>query len=111
MNTPAWVMLGIVVLFVMLGIYFSLGKGAMLIAGFNTMPKEEQDKYDIKAVCKAMGKLMFALSFSMIFWVVGAATEQMGVFHIGTAIFFFIIFVGMIYMNKGDRYKKKSDFH
>ena len=111
MNMPAWVMLGIVLLFVLLGIYFSRGKGAMLIAGFNTMPKEEQEKYDIKAVCKAMGKLMFALSFSMIFWVVGVATNQMGVFHIGTALFFFIIFVGIVYMNTGDRYKKKSDSH
>ena len=36
-----------------------------MIAGFNTMSEEEKEKYDTVALCKFMGKTMFALSFSM----------------------------------------------
>lgn len=44
------------------GTVFSLGKGAFLIAGYNTAPKREKEKYDEKALCRFMGKLMFALA-------------------------------------------------
>ncbi len=110
MNAGLWIMIGVIILFILLGVYLSMGKGSMLIAGYNTMPEEERAKYDTKALCKAMGKLMFGLSFSMILWTVGLAIEQMSVFYIGLALFFFIIFGGLIYMNAGNRYKKSDSF-
>ena len=58
-----------------LGIVFINGKGSFLIAGYNTMPPEEQDKYDTIALCKFMGKMMFALSFSMVFWIISEAYD------------------------------------
>ena len=48
----------IIVLFNVLGIYLSTGRGTFLIAGYNTMPKEEKEKYDAVALCKFMGKMM-----------------------------------------------------
>ena len=36
-----------IALFILLGIMFSLGKWSFLIAGFNTMTKEEKAKYDV----------------------------------------------------------------
>ena len=48
------VLLLIIVLFVVLGIVFINGKGSFLIAGYNTMPPEEKEKYDEVALCKFM---------------------------------------------------------
>ncbi|WP_432355477.1 DUF3784 domain-containing protein [Sporosarcina sp. A2] len=50
-----------------MGTLFIKGKGAFLIAGYNTMAPEEQEKYDSIQLCKFMGKTMYALSFSMVF--------------------------------------------
>ena len=40
-------------LFLVLAICLFLGHGAWLIAGYNTMSPEEQQKYDKKKVCRA----------------------------------------------------------
>ena len=44
-------------LFLVLGICLFLGKGAWLIAGYNTMPPEEKRRYDKKKLCRAAGSL------------------------------------------------------
>lgn len=56
------VFLGMIALFLVLGLIFSQGKGAFLIAGYNTASKAEKAKYDEKALCRFMGKIMFALA-------------------------------------------------
>ena len=53
---------GMILLFLLLGLVFSQGKGAFLIAGYNTASQAEKAKYDEKALCRCMGKLMFALA-------------------------------------------------
>ena len=96
----------IVALFITLGIVFAAGKGAGLIAGYNTSSPEEKAKTDEKKLCKAMSKLMFTLAFC---WLTAASSE---VFHtkimlwIGMGLFLVTIIVGVIYMNKADRFKK-----
>ncbi|WP_418992239.1 DUF3784 domain-containing protein [Alistipes sp.] len=47
---------GILVLF---GILFLTGHGAGLIAGYNTLPEKERERYDKRALCRFMGKFMF----------------------------------------------------
>lgn len=96
----------IIALFVILGIFLYNGKGAFLIAGYNTLPKEEKEKYDEKALSKFMGKAMFALSFSMVFWVLGDYFKTMMLFIIGLILFMAIIFFIIIYANTGNRFKK-----
>jgi hypothetical protein len=54
-------------LFIILGVVFSLGKGAFLISGYNMLSKEEKAKYDEKALCKFIGKSMFAIAFSVFY--------------------------------------------
>ncbi len=96
---------GAIVLFV-LGIILSGGKGAFLIAGFNMMSKEEKEKYDKVALCKFMGKMMFALSFSMVFWVLGEVFESKRLFAFGLVLFFGIVIFTLIYANTGNRFKR-----
>lgn len=51
-----------IVVLILLGILFHFGKGADLIAGYNTLPAEKKAEYDVKKLCKYMSKLMFALA-------------------------------------------------
>lgn len=91
---------------IVLGIVLSMGKGAFLIGGFNMMTKEEQEKYDKVALCKFTGKMMFALAFSMAFWVLSQAFDIRFLLYIGVVLFFASIMFTLIYTNTGKRYKK-----
>ena len=41
-----WIHWGVISLFLSLGIIFNMGKGAGLIAGFNTMSRKQKVEYD-----------------------------------------------------------------
>lgn len=92
--------------FVIFGIVLLNGKGSFLIAGFNTLPKKEKEKYDIVALCKFMGKAMFALSFSMVFWILSDALNITWLFILGFVLFIGIVVFILIYLNTGNRFKK-----
>ncbi|AOV06717.1 DUF3784 domain-containing protein [Sporosarcina ureilytica] len=95
-----------VVLFIGLGIVFANGKGSFLIAGYNTLPPEEKEKYDTVALCKFMGKMMFSLSFCMVLWAVSEAYDVNWLFYIGLALFIAIVVFMLIYVNTGNRFRK-----
>lgn len=96
----------VIILFVIFGVVFFRGKGASLIAGYNTSSKAEKEKYDKLALCKFMGKLMFALAACWVFVAVGSALPLSVLHVIGMALFFVIIFAAVIYTNTGNRFKK-----
>lgn len=83
-----------------------MGKGSSLIAGFNTLPEEEKDKYDTDALCKFMGKMMFVLSFSMGLWIISEVYEWRWLFFLGLLLFAGTIIFLLVYMNTGNRFKK-----
>lgn len=96
----------ITMLFILLGIIFSCGKGAGLIAGYNTSSADEKARYDEKGLCKGMAKLMFALAAC---WLVIASSEifkTMILLWIGLCLFMVVIVAGLIYLNTGNRFKK-----
>lgn len=90
----------------MLGIVFLSGRGSFLIAGFNTKSPEDKREYDIAKLCRFMGKVMFALGFSMMLWVLGMAKEADWMLAAGMALFVAITFFAVIYLNTGERFKK-----
>lgn len=96
----------ITALFLLLGFLFSRGKGAGLIAGYNTASPAEKAKYDEKKLCKATAKLMFALAAC---WLVIASSElfkTLTLLWVGLALFFVVVIVGIVLMNTGNRVKK-----
>lgn len=56
----------LLLLIILAGISWSKGKGAFLIAGYNTASKEEKQQFDEKKLCKYMAKLAFANAFFLI---------------------------------------------
>lgn len=99
-------MISMIGMFLVFGVFLLNGKGAFLIAGYNTMPKEEKAKYDVAALTKFMGKMMFALSFSMVFWVVSDFYDHDWLFYIGLAMFISIVAFMIVYVNTGNRFKR-----
>lgn len=99
-------MLLVIGLFLGLGVVLVNGKGSFLIAGFNTMPPEDKEKYDVIALCKFMGKIMFALSFSMLFWVFSEVYDRTWLFYMGLILFLAIIAFMLVFINRGNRFKK-----
>ena len=98
---------GVILLFLVLGAVFSRGKGAFLIAGYNTSSKEEKAKYDEKALCRFMGKLMFAMAGCWAVVALGTVLDRMWLYYVGIGLFLAAVFGGVIYMNTGSRFRKK----
>ena len=99
---------GVILLFLLLGVVFSLGKGAFLIAGYNTASKAEKAKYDEKALCRFMGKIMFAMAGCQGIMALGILVVGMWLFWVGIAAFLAVAFGTVIYANTGNRFQKKS---
>ncbi|WOV87897.1 DUF3784 domain-containing protein [Sporosarcina oncorhynchi] len=100
------IILLVIGLFLGLGVVLFNGKGSFLIAGFNTMPSEEKEKYDVIALCKFVGKMMFALAFSMFFWFLSEAYDSQLLFYIGLILFLALVAFMLIFINTRDRFKK-----
>ncbi|MCD8509535.1 MAG: DUF3784 domain-containing protein [Bacillus sp. (in: Bacteria)] len=100
------IILLIVVLFIMLGLLFSRGRGAFLIAGYNTLPQKKKAQYDTVAMCKFMGKMMYFLAVSAFFWFLGEALDVTALFYMGVFLFVSTIVFLLIYGNTGNRFKK-----
>ena len=88
------------------GLVFRAGKGAFLIAGYNTAPKEEKERMDEKKLCKAVGNLFLILAVCWIVPAVGMITEKVVILLIGVALIAVVCVIGAVYMNNDDRFRK-----
>jgi hypothetical protein len=103
-----FIMLPVVIISTILGIVFMKGKGAGLIAGYNTASPAKQAEYDVKALCKFVGILMFIVAGCFLFAAIGALMENYDILNVGIAVFFASLVTGVIYANTGRRFKKKD---
>ena len=99
--------IGVILLFLILGIAFSKGKGIDMVAGYNTMHQQEKEKIDKKTLCKYMSRLMFLLAACWCVLSVGVAIEQMWLFWVGFCLFLAVVIFYVIYLNTGNRLQKK----
>ena len=93
-------------IFVIIGIVMLNGRGASLIAGYNTMSKAKKEKYDEAALCKFVGKIMIALGLlTFLLGIEPLATSP--VFFVAWMIVFLAITVfAIVYANTKNRFKK-----
>ncbi len=59
-------MIAVAIIFIILGVLIKYGKMYFLIAGYNTMPKNEKEKYDIESIAKVFGNVMFGMALVML---------------------------------------------
>ncbi|GIN20585.1 DUF3784 domain-containing protein [Siminovitchia fordii] len=99
----------ILIPFLIFAVILSKGKGAFLIAGYNTKTDHEKAEYDEKALCKFMGKIMYGICFSILLWGLSEVLENQLLFIIGLILFIIIVTFAIVYVNTGNRFKRKSD--
>ena len=99
-------------LLALLGYLIRFKKMTFLISGYNTSSKEEKSRYDEVALCKAVGNLLFALAFfngipfiSHLFWREKFISDS---FIIAAFFTMIIVIIAIIYMNTGNRFKKRN---
>ena len=98
------------VLLAILGVIIRFGKASWLISGYNTSSKYEKEKYDETALCKFVGNLLFGIA--IIFLFIAAATVLNSeylttIVIIGVLLEVVLVISAIIYMNTGNRFKKK----
>jgi len=102
---------GIVFLLLLaIGLFLILGKGkgAMMIAGYNTMRKEKREKYDAKALSRFVGWLAIAVAALMAPVTAGEYFGIRWLYVGGIALTFALAIAGVIYVNTGGRFEKKD---
>jgi hypothetical protein len=87
------------------------GRGAFLVAGFNTMPKEAKEKFDQPALCKFVGKVLIPFDALMIAIAVGTVIHApwMAPVALIAAIGGLPYLIAVtVYANTGNRFRKKK---
>jgi hypothetical protein len=97
-----------VVPMVILAVFLFHGKGAFLIAGYNTMSSAERETYNERALCRFVGWLLIGVSFSMLTFPVGIYLEMAWLTYLGAAVMIVGVLGGVIYMNTGNRFRIKA---
>src|SRR5690606_25241129 len=82
-----------------------------LITGYNTASKEEKEEYDLEKLSRYFGNFLFILATAYLFWGIALLLfpqyEEL-LYWAGFISSFVIIIVGIIYMNAGNKLKKRS---
>ena len=99
------VFLAVAAVFIVLGIIFLSGKGADLIAGYNTASPEEKAGIDEKKLLKAMAVFMFVLAGCFLISALSDILNFKLLIWIGQALFVVSLIIGVIYMNTRNRFK------
>ena len=100
------VFLAVAILFIVLGIVFALGKGANLIAGYNTASPDEKAGINEKKLLRTMAIIMFVLAGCFIISALSEIINVKVLIWIGQSLFVITIITAVIYMNTGNRFKK-----
>ncbi len=92
--------------FIIWGAVLCTGRGALLIAGYNTMSGDEKAKWDERRLCRSTGKMMIGsgiwvfclvlLSFFDITWFVLATIP----------VFLLSVIAWVVYINKSPKFRR-----
>ena len=96
----------VIVLCLVLAAVFFRGKGAWLIAGYNTASAYEKLHTDERKLTRFMGWLMLALAVCFVPILLSAALDAMWLFWLGFALFLAVVVAGVVYANTGKRFWK-----
>jgi len=92
-----------------MAIFLINGKGAFLIAGYNTMDPQRKASYDEKALCKAVGWLLLFLTFLMFLWPLAFHFEMPWLFWLSFILFMVVVIGFVVYANTGNHFRKIND--
>lgn len=91
---------------ILIGIILLTGRGADMIAGYNTLPKTEKDKYDSAALCKFVGKIVLPIGVLTPLVAVGVMLDAPLLIYGTIAVTLGLVIFAVIYVNTGNRFRK-----
>ena len=83
------------------------GKGAWMIAGYNTSSKEEKEKTDSVALCKFVGKILLPIGVFLPLIAVGGIYGIDWLGWLYAVMLFVLIVFALVYANTKNRFQKK----
>ena len=92
---------------IIIGIVLCCGKGAFLIAGYNTASPKEKASYDEKALCRATGVLVLVIVGCVELLMLGAVLGISVLMWGGGVLIAVSTVFGVIYINKSQRVKRQ----
>ena len=104
---PACITAAVAIMFLIIGLVLRKGKGAGLIAGYNTSSADQKRKTDEKALCRFVARLMFFYTVCFGLLSLGIFTGTDSSFAFIMPIFLIVTIIAVIYANTGNRFKKK----
>lgn len=90
-----------------ISIFLCCGKGAGLIAGYNTASAGEREKWDEKALCRGTGILLLTILACMELSILGAVLGVTPLIWAGIILLLISTACGLAYLNKGRRFKRR----
>ncbi len=101
-------MIGVAIVFIVLGILIKYGKMYFLVAGYNTMSKQEKEKYDIAGIANVFRNTLFGMALIII--IGNFAADFFNNPDIENIAFFGSLIIGLPYLLlKTNSGKYKSD--
>lgn len=97
-----------IVSMLIMAIFLLNGKGAFLIAGYNTMRKAEQEQYDKEALCRFTGKILIIICIFTALIFMGVYLGLPWLVYTGIALTLILSFGSAVYANTGKRFLKKD---
>ena len=89
-----------------IGIILCCGKGADLIAGFNTSSQAEKAKWNEKALCRGTGVLVLGITVCIEISLLGGILDRLLLVWGGIALVVLFVTCGLLYINKSKRFRK-----
>lgn len=103
-------MFAVMSVFMLPGVFFGAvlcrGKGADLIAGYNTASVGERSRWDEKALCRATGVLLLVLMALAELVLLGCVLGITALIWTGMGLFIAATAAGIVYINKSKRFRR-----
>lgn len=90
------------------GLIVRIFKTANLIAGYNTLPKREKERFDKDKLCRYVGNMMILAAGILFLGAALSLIPGLDFIVITASWVFFIVYLltGVIYMNSGNKFIK-----
>lgn len=92
--------------FIILGVILSMGKGSLLISGYNIMRRDQKKHYDERALCRFTGKIMYCLAFAMLLWLINIILQRPMLLSVSLLFLVGGIVFAVIYAGIGNKFKQ-----
>lgn len=93
---------------ILIGIFFCKGKGGFLLAGYNTMSRQEKQTWDEKKLLRFNGKCIILLGLLPIFMqvLILMGAEVKIVYGVGWTLYGVLILWMVVYQNTKRRFRR-----